>query len=189
MAPIRYGICLVGLSHVGKRSLIFELTGNSGDKVVHKCKFGDIFYELHITVYDKLFGNESVIRANDGIMFVYDKSSPDSFSFVNNCQTQIKDYGEGRMPPYILVGNKSDRENEVSSSYVTNFVWKDNCKFVETSAYSGKKVDEAFKEMCLAIDSYKEWVRSKTKKTSYTFGLFDSTTSVTDTLGNMLRTK
>lgn len=81
-----------------------------------------------------------------------------------------------------------DLENEVSQNSISSFQWKHDLKYVETSGYSGKKVEEALKLICTEIDDYKELLKrvQASKKTSYGFGLFDS--AVGDTLG-LLKSK
>jgi GTPase SAR1 family protein len=191
MPLTKYNICLVGQQDCGKRTIIFDFTGNYGEKVTHKCKFGENSYELCITAFDKTIGNESSIRYNDGILFVFDTTSPESFSYMNNCYNQIKDSTEGRIPTYVLVANKFDLPSEVASTAVSSFIWKDSCKCVEVSGFTGKKVEEAFKELCTQIDAYKEWIRSRQKKPTYGFGFFDSNLNVgdaiTESLGSILR--
>lgn len=183
---------MVGLPTVGKKSIVFELTGSTEKSVIHRCKLNDNYYELILTIYDRVIGYESYIKSSDGILFIFDKSSMDSFTFLQNAIHQLKEYSEAKLPRNILVGNKMDLEAEVSQNTISSYQWKYDFKYIETSGYSGKKVEEALKMICSEMDEAKEFQKKyqAAKKSNYTFGLFDSSvSSMGDTIGTILRPK
>jgi GTPase SAR1 family protein len=60
----------------------------------------------------------------------------------------------------VLVGNKSDLESEhvVDNKKIENFIYSKigYIKYIETSAHTGKKVEQAFKDLTDIIFNLKE---------------------------------
>jgi len=84
-------------------------------------------------------------RGADGIIMVYDVTSPDSFDHVNDWLKEVNRYAsEGTCK--LLVGNKSDRtaDKAVSTESAKAFADELGIAFLETSAKSAKNVEEAF---------------------------------------------
>jgi hypothetical protein len=112
MTTHKYSICLIGVENVGKRSLLFELSGIGGEreffinsiatKVVHKFKpaSSENIYELTIHVIDKIGQNDDAIKKSDGIMYVIDKNNPSSYSSINNCIFYF--YFHSRLPTFFI---------------------------------------------------------------------------------------
>ncbi|KAH0794011.1 Rab family GTPase [Histomonas meleagridis] len=77
-------------------------------------------------------------------MIVFDLTVKSSFEDVPEWINLFKNLEPDS--PFVLVGNKSDlmEKREISIESVTDFAEKNNCKYYETSAFSGVGVDDAF---------------------------------------------
>lgn len=87
-------------------------------------------------------------RGADGIIMVYDVTSPDSFDHVNDWLKEVNRYAaEGTCK--LLVGNKSDRsaDRAVTAEQAKEFADEIEVPFLETSAKSAANVEEAFLTM------------------------------------------
>eukprot|EP01080_Neovahlkampfia_damariscottae_P007183 gene7183-11495_t len=155
----KYTISIIGTENVGKRTLLFELSGLANNKVNHKFKpnSSENIYDLTIYIIDKIGQNDDVLKKSDGIIYVFDKNTPSTLSSVSNFyqHTMFINDSNNHRTPYVLVGNKSDLEEEVSFVSVHNFLNKDGCKYIETSATLGKKVEDAFSNLMVEIDFHK----------------------------------
>ena len=99
-------------------------------------------------------------RGSAGTIIVYDITSVDSFEkveqWVNEMRGQV---GEGI--PILIVGNKTDLEHlrKVEQQTGKDLANKLNADFIETSAKSGKNVEEAFDILIGKALKYKELIK------------------------------
>ncbi|MFV2014918.1 MAG: Rab family GTPase, partial [Candidatus Heimdallarchaeota archaeon] len=135
-------------------------------------------WTINVTLTD-LGGQDfySELRKNfyrniDGAVIVFDLTKPDSFRRIDYWVKEF--YRESkRLVPFILVGNKYDLPNRVipkdkgvilsekfSKMTMPNF----KVRYLESSAKSGKQVNEVFDTICREIKSFKIQKRRKIKK-------------------------
>ena len=91
----------------------------------------------------------SFLRNAEGVIIVFDVTSQDSFDNVKGWINSIKSNLGEKIIPIIIVGNKIDMENmrEISKGDGNKTASENGFKYFETSAKTGKGVDEAFKEI------------------------------------------
>lgn len=89
---------------------------------------------------------DQYIRAGDGFMLVYGIDSRTSFESISGLHSAVMRVREGDTAPIVIVAAKADLEIQRTSTTAEGFKLATslNCPFVETSAKSAIKVDEAF---------------------------------------------
>ncbi|GMH55966.1 hypothetical protein TrST_g5164 [Triparma strigata] len=96
-------------------------------------------------------------RGADGIIMVYDVTSSESFDHVSDWLSEVNRYAsEGTCK--LLVGNKSDRSDAISSLKDAAKAFSDDLgiPFLETSAKSAENVEEAFLTMAGELIAIRE---------------------------------
>eukprot|EP00736_Rhodelphis_marinus_P008771 Rmarinus@m.24981 len=102
---------------------------------------------------------DQYMRTGQGFALVYDTTSSASFEDLESFRNQICRSKDTDEVPMIIVGNKCDLEDErqVTSDTGEEFAKQFKfCKFIETSARSGKNVTELFNELVRSIDEHGE---------------------------------
>ena len=158
-----YQILLLGDTQVGKTCLINRYT-NGVFKEEYTSTVGIDFYTkpeeinnktVQVKIWDTV-GQErfraltpSFLRNAEGVVIVFDVTSQDSFDNVKGWINSIKSNIGENVIPIIIVGNKIDMENmrEISKEDGNKTASENGFKYFETSAKTGKGVDEAFKEL------------------------------------------
>ena len=102
------------------------------------------------------------IRAVQGIILVFDFTRRNTF---NNIENYLKDIKENfNNPVIVLFGNKADIEanhKEVSREEVEQYVKEKNLIYFETSAKTGRGIDEGFSY--IANEIYEKFSSNNTK--------------------------
>jgi len=180
MASVLYKMVLVGLGNVGKSCLSIQFI--SGRFVPDYDPTLEDSYRKQVEVDGKncvldIFdtaGHEDFsavrdqyMRDGEGFMFVYSITHAVSFKAIRSLYEhalRIKDLDK---VPAVLIGNKSDLENEreVSKEQGEELAREFGCQFMETSAKTGKNVTEAFHAMVRAIRSSKKQKKDSKGKT------------------------
>jgi len=157
----RFKYILVGPSGVGKSSLLLQFTDQRFDPT-HDMTIGVEFGARLITLGNQIIkiqiwdtaGQESFksitrsyYHGAYAALLVYDITSKDSFKYLQGWLEDINS-NAGRDMVIVLVGNKADlkEKREISTEEGQQFA-RDNhidC-FIETSAKTGDKVEEAFR--------------------------------------------
>jgi len=183
MASVLYKMVLVGLGSVGKSCLSIQFI--SGRFAVDYDPTLEDSYRRQVEVDGKncvldIFdtaGHEDFsdvrdqyMRDGEGFMFVYSITYLHSFKQIRSLYEhalRIKDLDK---VPAVLIGNKSDLENEreVSKEQGEELARELGCQFMETSAKTAKNVTEAFHAMVRAIREWRESQKKKDKKISCT---------------------
>ena len=156
-------ILLLGDMAVGKTCLINRYT-NGVFKEEYTSTVGIDFYTkpeeinnktVQVKIWDTV-GQErfraltpSFLRNAEGVVIVFDVTSQDSFDNVKGWINSIKSNLGEKIIPIIIVGNKIDMENmrEIQKEDGNKIASENGYKYFETSAKTGKGVDEAFKEL------------------------------------------
>ena len=77
-------------------------------------------------------------------MVVFDRTNPLSFEHVDEWMAEIKNYTEEQRTVKLLVGNKSDLSEGVSSDEAQRKAAQLDVPYIETSAKSAYQVEAAF---------------------------------------------
>ncbi|KAJ3425791.1 ras-like protein rasb [Anaeramoeba flamelloides] len=89
---------------------------------------------------------DSYMRSGEAFLIVYSVTDRNSFDEVATFREQISRVKDSENVPIIIVGNKSDLENErkISRGEGQDLATTYDCPFFETSAKTRTNVDEAF---------------------------------------------
>lgn len=97
--------------------------------------------------------HEVFFRGAHGALLVFDLTRPETLENLEKWYANLHDYA-GKVPT-ILIGNKSDLEDEIAIDYASledKIMPAFNCiKYIETSAYLDSNVYQAFHEMSIGI--------------------------------------
>ena len=157
-------IVTLGDGQVGKTSIILRYIENSFtlnylstigiDSKIKKVKLKNN-EEIKVKISDtagqerfKSIASNYMKKAN-GILLVYDITNQKSFMDIDKWFSEIN--GEENIKPIVLIGNKSDmnEEREVSIEDGQNLAKKygENVHFYETSCKTGDKIEEAIMDL------------------------------------------
>jgi len=156
-------LMLLGDGQVGKTSLTLRLTKNSFDESLLTTLGKESYtyqvdlhgHNIKMKIWDTA-GQErfksmtlNVIKTVDGLIIVYSIASKKTFENLDNWIKQLNEITDLSKKPVIIVGNKSDlNENrEVSYEEGKKFAENHGYNFYETSASTGYNVDLAFNDI------------------------------------------
>jgi Ras-related protein Rab-18 len=160
-------ILLVGDSGVGKSSLLMRFIDDTFEEVSptvgvdFKLKMLNVEgKKLKLTVWDTA-GQErfrtltsSYYRGAQGVVFVYDLTSTESFKNLEEIwQKEVDMYGTIDNSVKMIVGNKVDKESAraIAKEEGVRFAKEHGCLFLECSAKTKVRVQEAFDELIKGI--------------------------------------
>ena len=154
-----FKLLLIGNSSVGKSSLLFRFVENVWDDnfvptigvdfKVKTVEIGDKKVKMHIqdTAGQERFKNitASYYRGGNGVLVVYDITDRESFDNLNSWLIEIEKNANKNVYK-LLIGNKSDLEEKrkVTFQEGKDFATSNGMQFIETSAKTASKVQEAF---------------------------------------------
>ena len=167
-----FKLLLIGNSSVGKSSLLFRFVENVWDDsfvptigvdFVSKKYFYIYIYiqklktlevngkKVKLQIWDtagqERFKNitASYYRGGNGVLVVYDITDRESFENLNSWLIEIEKNANKNVYK-LLIGNKCDLEEKRKVSYQEgkDFAESNGMKFIETSAKTASKVQEAF---------------------------------------------
>ena len=157
---LQLGILILGDTSVGKTSLLLNYTDNyfadshvatvGIDYKYKNIKVNDIDVKLQIwdTSGQERFKSltKNFLSKADGIMFVYDITSLNSFKGVKNWIKEAANHGIYKQ---ILIGNKCDlgKKRQVTTEMANNFANKKKIQTFETSAKTGINVSKSFETL------------------------------------------
>ena len=157
---LKLKILIIGDTAVGKTSILLKYVDNFFPEahmatigVEYKCKtITTDKYKINLNIWDTA-GQErfkSITRSffnnTNGIVFVYDITSKESFDGVKNWIKDSEPYAKFES---ILCGNKVDLENkrQVKIDTLKEFGLKKKMEVFETSAKNGTNLEQAFKKL------------------------------------------
>ena len=154
-----FKLLLIGNSSVGKSSLLFRFVENVWDDsfvptigVDFKLKTLEVNgKKVKLQIWDtagqERFKNitASYYRGGNGVLVVYDITDRESFENLNSWLIEIEKNANKNVYK-LLIGNKSDLEEKrkVTFQEGTDFAKSNGMEFIETSAKTASKVQEAF---------------------------------------------
>jgi len=150
---------IVGDMGVGKSCLLLQFTENKfrqKHELTIGVEFGGKMIDINnkkikIQIWDTA-GQEafqaitrSYYKGAIGALLVYDITRKDTFSHITKWLEVVKSYSDKKIC-IILIGNKIDLENkrQVSKENGENFAKKNGILFLETSAKTAERVNDAF---------------------------------------------
>lgn len=155
--PIKYNIISLGDPAVGKTSIFRRLKEEQFidfyqmtlviEYYVYYVKYKNIKYKLNFIdtsgqeVYKSLTKN--YLRNSDGVLFVFDLSDKESLAHLEGWYELYKNEKGEENINGVLIGNKSDKDIQVSHEDAKNFADKYNLKYYETSAKNDEKIRKA----------------------------------------------
>ena len=172
---LKFKILIIGDSAVGKTSMLLKYVDNFFPET-HMATIGVEYktknietskYKVILHLWDTA-GQErfksitkSFFNNANGIVFVYDITSKESFDGVKNWIKDAEPYGKFES---ILCGNKIDLEKkrEVKIDSLKEYGLKKKIDVFETSAKTGVKVNDAFEklvDLIIKSKSHDELVR------------------------------
>lgn len=157
-----FKLLMIGDSGVGKSSLMNRFSDNlfnetyintiGVDFKIRTIELNGKVVKLQIwdTAGQERFRTivSSYYRGAHGIMIVFDITDRDSFANVNMWIEEIKKYTTSHVKN-ILIGNKTDFENERQVNYADAKEYSDNNNmiYIETSAKTALNVEKSFFEL------------------------------------------
>ena len=125
--------------------------------------------------------NKNLFQRVQGIILMYDITREDTFNNLSKWMEHIKENANGI--PLILIGNKSDLNNErkVNEEDGEAFAKNNKIIFLEASAKIGTNVEESFMKLSELIIENQNYIDNKEKnnKTEYVISK-DSTLRIKD---------
>ena len=157
-------VMFLGDSQVGKTSIIQSFLGNDYNEnqmttIGKECynylteiKGYKVKFKIWDTAGQERFQAMSLrlVKSVEGIILVYSVENKESFKMLNKWLEQIKDNTSLEKIPIIILGNKSDvDENDRQITYEEGKEFSEEIKlhFYETSAKKGDNIKEAFNDI------------------------------------------
>jgi Ras-related protein Rab-1A len=155
----RFKIVVVGDSEVGKTSLVVRFVeGTFSEEYIKTIGVNFFIQDLDISdnkvrflVWDtagqERFGpvRQEYFQGAKGAILVYDKANQESFDHIDFWMEEINRYCSGIT--IILVGNKADLVEVVTTEQGQQLATKYNLPFLETSAKTGENTTQLFHEL------------------------------------------
>lgn len=154
-----YKLVVVGGGGVGKSALTIQLIQShfvdEYDPTIEDSYRKQVVIDGRVTILDILDTagqeeysamREQYMRTGEGFLLVYSVTSRTSFDELMTYYQQIQRVKDVDYVPVVVVGNKSDLEEERQVAYEDglNMAKQINAPFLETSAKQAINVDEAF---------------------------------------------
>jgi small GTP-binding protein len=178
---IELKIVIVGSSRVGKTSILNRYLNNTFqenflstiglDKRQRHYSFKD--NEVNIQYIDTA-GQEkfraltsTYLKKADGVILVFDIAEKETFYLINQLIEEIDKNNIILNLGLVLLGNKLDLNDKraVNKEEGQKLASNLNCKYIEVSAKTGEKIDEAFDE--ISTETYQKYKKSGKRNTSF----------------------
>ncbi|MHA1642558.1 MAG: Rab family GTPase [Promethearchaeota archaeon] len=158
----KFKINLFGPTGVGKTSLLIRFVENYFNPDLKKS-IGSNFLVKDINIEDKhvrliiwdIAGDQQFAKlrsiyfqGSNGTIGVYDVTDKQSLLKLPGWISSIKKAVKKAIP-MLLIGNKVDLERQVSKTEAEDMASRLSCTYLETSAKTGKNVEDAFKKLAM----------------------------------------
>lgn len=144
---IVYKIALIGDTNSGKSEILKNYSENKVKFSGYILLLMDI-YIIKLIIYEKNYEFLKKEEKVDGIIFIFDITLKESYEKMKECINNLK-MNNNNDYESIICANKIDLELErkILSDELTNYASNQNIKIFETSAKTGKNINEAFNEL------------------------------------------
>ncbi|MHA1195891.1 MAG: Rab family GTPase [Promethearchaeota archaeon] len=157
----KFKVAIVGDPTVGKTSLVLRFTNNVFNRTyistlgvhVSNKHFIVLNKNVQFVIWDiagqakfELMRRELYL-GSDAVFFVFDLTNPESFLNISKWHHDVhKQLGSNRFFVEYLIGNKNDlkQERKIDNQKAVNLAGELGLSYFETSALTGKNVDQAF---------------------------------------------
>ena len=164
----KFQFIIVGTSEVGKSCLLRRFVQGKYDEMMTSTCGVDFYtkmiqidgHNLKLQLWDTA-GQErfkaiarAYYRNAVGVLVVFDISNHDSYTEVPQYIADIKEFSRLNSPYFLLVGNKSDNSEsgrQVLTTQVQEFASVHKVEYIETSAKSGKNIEQPFKMLARTV--------------------------------------
>lgn len=176
----RFKVILLGDIAVGKSSTLSRFVENAYTKE-YRCNVGVDFKVKSLFIDEKRGADLQIwdtcgeerfrtitrqyYRETRGIILIFDLTNRTSFDNLDKWMEELNTHAPKDVS-VILLGNKSDLNNERVTSYneATNFALKHDIKYIEISAKTGNNVISVFESLTSTMITKEETRSSKPKK-------------------------
>ncbi|MHA1746731.1 MAG: Rab family GTPase [Promethearchaeota archaeon] len=170
MADYVLKICLLGNGNVGKTSLVYRYIENRFSRDF-KSTLGVNLLKKNIVLENEFEGKSASIQIWDlggqqayrklrklylegsqGALIVFDVTDKQSFDDLEEWIQSLVEI-RGNEVPMIIIGNKIDlvESRVVAEEVARKYAAKYNAEILFTSAATGEKVEDSFKELIMSI--------------------------------------
>ncbi len=165
----RFKVVVIGDAGVGKTTLLLRSVDNSfqesylptiGVNVCNK-KISIANKNIHLNIFD-IAGQEkfSLMRRVfyedvNGVLMMFDVTNKESFDHLDNWFADVSPNFSSKKPIGLIIGNKIDLKSKrvITKKTAESMAKKFGLGYIETSAKTGEKVNEAFKHVAEVLIS------------------------------------
>ncbi|XP_035309494.1 GTPase KRas-like isoform X1 [Cricetulus griseus] len=173
-----YKLVVVGADGVGKSALTIQLIQNlfvdEYDPTIEDSYRKQVVIDreiCHLDILDTAGLEEysamrdQYMRTGEGFLCVFATNNTKSFEAIHHYREQIKRVKDAEDVPMVLVGNKCDLPSRtVDTKQAQDLAGSYGIPFIETSAKTRQRVEDAFYTLVREIRKHKEKVSKDGKK-------------------------
>ncbi|XP_035309510.1 GTPase KRas-like isoform X1 [Cricetulus griseus] len=173
-----YKLVVVGADGVGKSALTIQLIQNlfvdEYDPTIEDSYRKQVVIDgeiCHLDILDTAGQEEysamrdQYMRTGEGFLCVFAMNNTKSFEAIHHYREQIKRVKDAEDVPMVLVGNKCDLPSRaVDTKQAQDLAGSYGIPFIETSAKTRQRVEDAFYTLVREIRQYKEKMSKDGKK-------------------------
>ena len=164
----KFKVLLIGPGEVGKTSLLMRYVKNQFNAdylITIGAQFltKDVQFKKDIAnlqIWDMggqerfKFLHKQFYTASDGALLIFDLTRADTYDVMHEWLSEMFEILDTEIP-FVLIGNKIDLIKEMGrfmdEGEAKSFAKSKNSIYIETSAKTGEKVEEAFKELTIRM--------------------------------------
>ena len=186
MIIFKFKILLLGAAAVGKTSVLHRFVNNEFKKD-YQATIGITFLtknvkiglndvkddQVQLNIWD-IAGHQKFVdlrttfyRGSNGALLIFDLTREKTFEEINAWHSELTKVLESDIP-FVLIGNKSDlikqKKGKIDPNEAKKFTKTRNSIYMETSAKTGKNIENAFLELTRLIAAKEEGLIIAEKK-------------------------